>query len=140
EAWQLNGPRKPGWWCKKGFCNIQGTCGAYLSWLADQADADGDLFDDMSDDRTMLDEFCQVCEGLGCDACQNAVTVNADGSIEGVYTVKDMAVTAEAFVSGKLDLTPRRDPAALNTEALAKLLPMRSVVERFFKEVERELE
>lgn len=134
EAWQLNGARRPGWWCKKGFCKIQGTCAAYLVWLAEQADADGEVFDDQSD------EVCDICEGLGCEVCHNAVTVNEDGSIEGVYTVKDMQVTAEAFVSGKLDLTPRRDPGALNTEALAKLLPMRSVVERFFKEVERELE
>lgn len=66
------------------------------------------MFDDQSD------EVCDICEGLGCEVCHNAVTLNEDGSIEGVYTVKDMQVTAEAFVSGKLDLTPRRDPGFID--------------------------
>lgn len=128
KAWVLDGPRKPGWWCKKAFCNVQGSCPAYINYLEELADADGDVFDD--------DGTCQVCEGLGCDACGPA----SEALIEGEYTVKDMAVAAEMFVSGKMDLTPRRQPHRLDTEALAKLLPMRSVVERFFNEVERELE
>ena len=136
-AWQLGGPRKPGWWCKKAFCNVQATCPAYVCWMAEQADADGDLFDDATGDSDYLG--CDICEGLGCDVCAGA-QINADGSIEGTYTVKDMVTTAEALVSGKVDLTPRRKPLELSTEALARLLPMRPVIERWFGEIERELE
>lgn len=138
-AWQLNGARRPGWWCKKGFCNVIGTCPAYISWFADMAEQAADeSFDDMTADYPE----CVICEGLGCDVCMDtpANRINDDGSIEGVYTVKDMAVATEAFVSGKLDLRPKYKPASMSTEALAKLLPMRSTIERFFNELERELE
>lgn len=131
-AWRIGGPRKPGWWCKKAFCKVQGTCTAWLNWLEDSVD---DVFVDESGS-------CMVCEGLGCDACQREkITIDEDGVISGVaYTAEDMEVTSKALVTGKLDLTPRRDPAEMSTEALAKLLPFRSNVERFFELVERELE
>lgn len=138
EGWVIDGPRKPGWWCRKGFCNAISTCAAHLCWLADMSEQEADeVFDEFpTDDYGM----CQICEGLGCDVCSpQPPTINSDGSIEGVYTVKDMTARAEQLVSGKLDLTPKLLPAQMNTEALAKLLPMRGVVEKFFNEVHREL-
>lgn len=129
EAWALNGDRRPGWWCKKAFCKVMGTCGAWLNWIDDQ---DGGVFD--------AEDTCMVCEGLGCDLCQGVV-VDEDGVIEGqFYTVEERETTEAALLTGKLDPTPRRDPGGMSTEAMARLLKYRPVIEKWFEQMERELE
>lgn len=118
-AWTPGQPRTPG---KKQcqWCKVKGDCAAAAKYADDSCD---DQFDDLDD--------------------PDKVTVAYDGVIEGVkYSVVEQAAWAESLVSGAH--VPFRgatiDPGELDTEALAKLLPYRSLVEKWFSAIAAELE
>lgn len=114
EAWVVGAPRTPGnkqcQWCK-----ISSTCAAWVAWTHDNtSDIDWSV------------------EG-------SELSVQPDGTIEGVtYTVKDMLVASESLVSGKL-VPNLRDPGAMTTEAMERMLTYRKAMEKWFKSISEEL-
>lgn len=92
------------------WCKVKSTCPALLAWTHEAVD---DVFDDLTQDE--------------------------DGVIEGVtYSVATMGAATDAMEAGR-EIKPVR-PDVMSTEAMAKLLPYRKTIERWFAEIEAELE
>lgn len=111
-AWVPNAPRTPGpKQCQ--WCKIATTCAARLAWLEDAFDEDS-VFEN---EETEFDEH---------------------GAIIGTYSVVDMEASQNRLLAGK-SLLPTKDPGEMPTSVLAKLLPFRKQIEKFFNAVHVEL-
>jgi hypothetical protein len=115
RAW-IGGSRAPGTktcqWCKDV------ACAARLAALHEDTD---DVFE------------CVICEGLGCDACKNVI----DAEYKVVETTALVAVKADLDAGWN---PADRDPTRLSTHQLEKILRLRKTVEKWFSEIEKELE
>lgn len=108
-AWVIGAPRTPG---EKQcqWCKVKKDCAAHLAWMEDKFD-ESDTFEDETENNDI---------------------------IEGTYTVKDMEGSQSRLLAGK-PILPPKTPAELSTAAMAKLLPFRKQIEKFFVEMSAEL-
>ncbi len=148
-AWVVDAPRTPS---VKGclWCKVKQTCPAFVAFVQEfyggRLTEEGPNVIPVQFQQVLDAPDCPVCEGMGCDACDNSgradvnprVKIGADGAIEGQYTVKEMQIAKDMVASGKA-LTYERPLAELSTSDMEKLLPMRKAVEKWFAAIEEEL-